>query len=99
MTPGPESAALAIAGMALVSYGARAMGLVVTQLLPSSPWVTAFLKHLGGAVIVALVAASLARGDTAGIIATAFAVLVASRGRPTAAIIGGMAIAAALRAL
>jgi len=99
VTPGPESSALAIAGMALVSYGVRAAGLVVTQVLPSNPWVTAFLKHLGGSVIVALVAASLARGDAAGVVATALAVLLASRGRPTAALIGGMAVAALLRAL
>ncbi len=84
--------------MAVITYLIRAGGLVIAQVLPATPLVTAFLKHLGGSVIVALVTATLARGDVAGIVATATTIVLAARGLPTAAIIAGMAVAALLRA-
>jgi len=85
--------------MAVITYLIRAGGLVIAQVLPTTPLVTAFLRHLGGSVIVALVTATLARGDVAGVVATAITIVLAARGLPTAAIIAGMAAAALLRAL
>lgn len=99
MTPDASATAMAIAGMALVTYLIRASGLVIAQVLPSTPVVTAFLKHLGGSVIVAIVAASLARGDAPALAATAVAVVLAARGLPTSALVAGMAVAALLRSL
>ena len=99
MIPDARATATAIAGMALITYLIRAAGLVIAQVLPSTPLVTAFLRHLGGSVIVALVTASLARGDAAGLVATGVTVVLAARGLPTAALVGGMAAAALLRSL
>ena len=99
MIPDASATAAAIAGMALITYLIRASGLVVARVLPSTPGVTAFLRHLGGSVIVAIVAASLARGDTPALVATVVAVVLASRGLPTSALVAGMAVAALLRSL
>lgn len=99
MTPDARSTALAIGGMAVVTYLVRAGGMVIAQVLPGTPGVTAFLRHLGGSVIVALVTATLAKGDTAGFVATAVTVVLAARGRPTSALVAGMAVAALLRAV
>lgn len=100
MTPPDASAtAIGIAGMAAVTYLTRAGGLVIARVLPSTPFVTAFLKHLGTSVIVALVTATLAKGDGPGVVATAAAITIAAiSGRPTVAMLAGMAIAALLRA-
>ena len=99
MIPDARSTAAAIAGMAIITYLIRAGGLVIAQVLPSTPGVTAFLRHLGGSVIAAIVAANLARGDTPGLVATAVAVTLAARGLPTSALVAGMAVAALLRSL
>ncbi len=99
MTPDAESTVIAIGGMALITYLIRAGGMVVAQVLPATPGVAAFLRHLGGSVIVALVAATLARGDVPGLVATGVTVLLAACGRPTSALVAGMAAAALLRAL
>jgi uncharacterized membrane protein len=97
VTPDASTAALAITGMAAVTYVTRAGGLVIARLLPATPFVTAFLKHLGTSVIVALVVATLARGDLQGLVATAVTVALAAMGRPTTALLAGMAVAALLR--
>lgn len=99
MTPDTSSSALAIGGMALATYVARAGGLVIARVLPSTPFITAFLKHLGTSVIVALVVATLAKGDGPGFIAAAVTVALAALGRPTTALVAGMATAALIRAL
>jgi uncharacterized membrane protein len=99
VTPDASTTALAIGGMALVTYVARAGGLVIARVLPSTPFITAFLKHLGTSVIVALVTATLARGDKAGVAASAVTVALAAVGRPTTALLAGMAVAALIRAL
>lgn len=85
--------------MAVITYLIRAGGLVIAQVLPSTPAVASFLRHLGGSVIVALVTATLAKGDLPGILATAVTVILAANGRPTSALVAGMAAAAALRAM
>jgi uncharacterized membrane protein len=99
VTPDASSTALAIGGMAAVTYVARAGGLVVARVLPSTPFITAFLKHLGTSVIVALVVATLAKGDGPGFLAAAVTVAIAAIGRPTTALLVGMAVAALIRAL
>lgn len=97
MTPDASAIALAIAGMAIVTYGTRAGGLVIARALPPTPFVTAFLRHLGSSVIVALVIATLAKGDGPGYVAAAATVGLAAIGRPTSALIAGLAVAALLR--
>jgi uncharacterized membrane protein len=99
VTPDASTTAIAITGMALVTYVTRAGGLVVARVLPATPFVTAFLKHLGTSVIVALVVATLAKGDGPGFIAAAVTVALAAIGWPTTALLAGMALAAAIRAL
>lgn len=99
MTPDASAVFIAIAGMAAVTYLARAGGLVVARVLPPTPFVAAFLKHLGTSVIVALVTATMARGDWTGMVATGVTVVAATAGRPTAAMLAGMAVAGLLRAL
>lgn len=97
MTPTTDAALLAVAGMAAVTYVARAGGIVLARAMPSTPFFAAFLKHLGSSVIVALVTATMLRGDWAGVIATAVTVGAAARGRPTTGMLAGMATAALLR--
>lgn len=97
MTPDASTTALGIAGMAAITYGIRAGGLVVARVLPPTPFVTAFLRHLGSSVIVALVTATLAKSDTPGLVATAATIAIAATGRPTVAMLAGMALAAILR--
>lgn len=99
MTPAPSAAIAAIAGMALVSYAVRAVGLVIARALPATAFFAAFLRHLGTSVIVALVAASLAAADMAAGAATVTTLLLATRGRPTLGLAAGMAVAAGLRRL
>lgn len=97
MTPDASSTILAVGGMAVVTYAARAGGLVIARVLPATAFVTAFLKHLGTSVIVALVVATLARSDGPGLAAAALTVALAALGRPTTALLAGMALAALLR--
>lgn len=83
--------------MAILTYVTRAGGLVLARAMPSTPFFAAFLRHLGSSVIVALVTATMLKGDWPGIVATAVTIAGASRGWPTAAMLAGMAVAAALR--
>ena len=99
MTPDASTTAIGIAGMAAITYGIRAGGLVVARVLPPTPFVTAFLRHLGSSVIVALVTATLAKNDAAGLAATAATIGIAATGRPLGGMIAGMAVAAILRQL
>ncbi len=99
MTPDLSSTILAVSGMAAVTYAARAGGLVIARVLPTTAFVTAFLKHLGTSVIVALVVATLAKSDVPGLMAAAVTVALAASGRPTSALLTGMAVAALLRYL
>lgn len=99
MTPAPETSALAIAGMALVSYGVRAAGLVIARALPATAFFSAFLRHLGSSVIVALITATLAGSDAPALAAAAATLGLAAAGRPTLGLVAGMTVAAALRRL
>jgi uncharacterized membrane protein len=97
VTPDAVSTAIAIAGMAALTFAIRAGGFVVARVLPPTPFVTSFLRHLGASVVVALVTAALARSDVAGYVATAVTIGLAVAGRGTAALLVGMAVAALLR--
>lgn len=97
MTPDASAVAIAIAGMALVTFAIRAGGLIIARALPPTPFVIAFLRHLGSSVIVALIVSTLWKGDLAGVVATAVTVALAAYGRPTTGLFVGMAVAALLR--
>ena len=100
MSIDPAYAALAIAGMALITYATRAGGLWAMAHVPVSPRLESFLRHMASSVIVAIVATTAWRGDHAMRLAivVSVAVMLASR-NTTAALAAGMAAAAALRAI
>lgn len=97
MTPDTSISVVAIAGMALVSYGVRASGLLIARALPATAFFAAFLRHLGSSVIVALVTATLAGADAPALAATTATLGLAAAGRPTLGLIAGMGVAAVLR--
>lgn len=57
----PESL-LAILGMALVTFGIRAGGYLLADRLPAEGFVAAWLRHIPGAVLTALVAPAVIGG-------------------------------------
>ncbi|WIY54410.1 AzlD domain-containing protein [Devosia sp. YIM 151766] len=64
----PE-ALLAILGMALVTIAVKAGGLLLADRLPREGFAAAWLKHIPGAVLAALVAPALVTGGLAEVIA------------------------------
>jgi uncharacterized membrane protein len=95
-----ETALLAIAGMALITYATRAGGLWVMGYMPLSPRIESFLRHMASSVIVAIIVTQAWRGDWAMRLAivVSVAVMLASR-NSTAALIAGMVAAATWRAI
>ncbi len=91
---------VAILGMALATYTTRAGGLWLMGRLPASARVEAGLRHIPGAVLIALIAPSaLARGP-AEAIATLVTMLVAARTRNVLlAMVIGVAVVWGLRKL
>ena len=75
MWTSPE-ALYAIAGMALVSFAVKAGGLLLANRLPQNGFAAAWLKHIPGAVLAALVAPALVTGSAAEIIAAVATALV-----------------------
>ena len=71
----PE-ALIAILGMALVSFAVKAGGLLLANRLPTDGFAAAWLRHIPGAVLAALVAPALVTGSPAEIIAAAATALV-----------------------
>lgn len=61
----PVEAVLAILGMAAVTYGIRAGGLLLADRLPTSGFVAAWMRHIPGAVLAALVAPAIIGGGLA----------------------------------
>jgi uncharacterized membrane protein len=55
-------ALIAILGMAAVTYGIRASGLLLANRLPSTGFAAAFMKHVPGAVLASLVAPAILGG-------------------------------------
>ncbi len=55
-------ALITILGMAAVTYGIRASGLLLANRLPSTGFAAAFMKHVPGAVLASLVAPAILGG-------------------------------------
>jgi len=53
---------ITILGMAAVTYGIRAAGLLLANRLPSTGFVAAWMRHLPGAVLASLVAPAILSG-------------------------------------
>ena len=86
--------------MALVTYATRIGGLWLLRLLPDSPRLQVWLRAIPGAVLVAIVAPTVLSGSPANLAAAAATVAIARlSGNTLLALIGGVACAAALRAL
>ena len=64
----PE-AVIAILGMALVTIAVKASGLLLADRLPREGFAAAWLKHIPGAVLAALVAPALVTGSPAEVVA------------------------------
>jgi uncharacterized membrane protein len=61
---------LTILGMAAVTFAIRAGGLLLADRLPRTGFVSAWMRHLPGAVLAALVAPAIANGGPAELVAT-----------------------------
>lgn len=72
-------ALLTIAGMALVTYATRAGGLWLMGRMPVSPRVEAALRHIPGAVLVALIAPTVFTSSANEVAATVITILIAAR--------------------
>lgn len=64
----PE-AVIAILGMALVTIAVKASGLLLADRLPREGFAAAWLRHIPGAVLAALVAPALVTGSPAELVA------------------------------
>jgi uncharacterized membrane protein len=64
-------ALLAIIGMAAVTFAVRAGGYLLADRLPATGFVAAWLRHIPGAVLAALVAPAIIAGGPAEYVATA----------------------------
>lgn len=84
-------ALVTILGMAGVTYAIRAGGLLLADRLPRTGFVAAWMRHLPGAVLAALVAPAVAGGGIAEAIGAAatLGIYMASRNL-LAAMIGGV---------
>lgn len=94
----PIDALIAILGMAAVTYAIRVSGYLLADRLPSDGFVAAWMRHVPGAVLAALVAPAVASGgpaEFAGTGATALAYLVTRN--LFAAMIAGVAVVFAVR--
>ena len=84
-------ALLAILGMAAVTYAIRAGGLLLANRLPSTGFVAAWLRHLPGAVLAALIAPVILRGGPSeAIAAVATALIYVASRNLFAAMAGGV---------
>jgi len=70
MHTSPE-AVLAILGMALATFAIKAGGLLLAGRLPREGFAAAWLRHIPGAVLAALVAPALVTGSLAEVVAAA----------------------------
>ncbi|ODT68611.1 MAG: hypothetical protein ABS75_19815 [Pelagibacterium sp. SCN 63-23] len=70
MFTSPE-AVIAILGMALVTIAIKASGFLLADRLPRAGFAAAWLRHIPGAVLAALVAPALVTGSMAEIVAAA----------------------------
>lgn len=68
MFASPE-ALIAILGMAIVTIAIKASGLLLADRLPRDGFAAAWLRHIPGAVLAALVAPAIATGSPAELVA------------------------------
>ena len=95
-----ELALLTICGMALATFATRAGGLWLMERIHPSPLINRWLRHLPGAILVALVVPAVLQGGTAAVLATLATLLVASRsGQLLFALAAGLAVLFALRVI
>lgn len=89
----PE-ALLTILGMAAITFAIRAGGLLLADRLPRTGFVAAWMKHLPGAVLAALVAPAVAAGGPAEMVAALLTLVayLASRNLFVAMIAGVLAV-------
>jgi uncharacterized membrane protein len=71
----PLDSALAILGMALITFAIRAGGFLIAGRLPETGFVAAWLRHIPAAVLIALIAPAVANGGPPEWLAAAVAVL------------------------
>jgi uncharacterized membrane protein len=91
---------LAIIAMALVTYAVRAGGFLLMSYIPLTRRVRAFLRALPGAVVVAIILPIAVHGGAAAAAAVVVALIVmAWRKNDVIAVVCGVAVAAALRAI
>lgn len=91
-------ALITILGMAAVTYAIRAGGLLLANRLPSTGLVAAWLRHLPGAVLAALVAPAILKGGSAEWLAAAATALIYALTRNLfAAMVGGVVAVFLLR--
>lgn len=91
---------LTILGMALLTYATRAGGLWLMGRVEPTPRVAAWMRHIPGAILVALVAPAVLTGNLADAVAGLATVLVAWRTRNVLlAMVVGIVVVAGLRAL
>ncbi len=69
---------IAILGMAAVTYATRIAGLWLMN-RGTSPWMTNWLNHIPGAVLISIVAPSVVNGGLTDVLAALTTVLVAIR--------------------
>ena len=88
-----------ILGMAAVTFAIRMGGLLVANRLPTTGFVAAWLRHVPGAVLAALVAPAVLAGGVAEWLAAAVTALVfvVTRSNLFAAMAGGVAAVWLLR--
>lgn len=90
---------LTILGMALVTYLARSGGLWLMGRVEPTPRVRAWMRHIPGAILVALVTPAVLTGNLADAVAGLATVAVAWRTRNVLlAMVVGIVVVAALRA-
>lgn len=93
-------ALITILGMAGVTYAIRAGGLLLANRLPSTGFVAAWLRHLPGAVLAALVAPAILKGGPVEWLAAAATALIYALTRNLfVAMVGGVVAVFLLRQL
>ena len=85
-----------IAGMAIILYLMRIGGYILISRVPASPLLDAWLEHIPGATLVALVIPMVAREGVAGLLAATVVWIVVTRTRN---VVLAMAIGVAIVAL
>jgi uncharacterized membrane protein len=92
MTTSPE-ALTAIALMGIATFAIRIAGLLLADRLPREGFVAAWLRHIPGAVLAALVAPAIASGSLAEVVAAVATTLafIATRSL-IAAMLAGVAV-------